>query len=82
MTSIAWTLKGWAALLLPVSPRHSEKHDTEHRQLLTMEFRSFLDLMIRVPCQIVRHARKVIYRLLNWTDMTPAFFRLCNSLQI
>jgi hypothetical protein len=82
MTSIAWTLKSWAALLLPVSPRHREKHETERRQLLTMEFRSFLDLMIRVPCQIVKHARKVIYRLLNCTDMTPAFFRLCDSLQI
>jgi len=46
-----------------------------------MEFRTFLDLIIHVPCQIVRHARTVIYRLLNWTDLTPAFFRLCESLQ-
>ena len=47
-----------------------------------MEFRTFLDLMIHVPRQIIRHARKTVYRLLNWTDLTPAFFRLCDSLQI
>jgi hypothetical protein len=47
-----------------------------------MEFRTILDQMIPVPCQIIRHARKVVYRLLNWTDLTPAFFRLCDSLQI
>jgi hypothetical protein len=49
--------------------------------LLTTEFRAFLDLMIRVPSQIVHHARTVVYRLLNWTDLTPAFFRLCDRLR-
>ena len=82
MTSLAWTLKAWAALLLPVSPRHREKHESERSRLLTMEFRTFLDLMIHIPCQIIRHARTVVYRLLNWTDMTPAFFRLCDRLRV
>jgi hypothetical protein len=82
MTSLARTLKAWSALLLPVSPRHRSKHEAERTRLLTMEFRTFLDLMIHVPCQIIRHARKTVYRLLNWTDLTPAFFRLCDSLQI
>ena len=82
MTSLAWTLKAWLALLLPISPRHRSKHEGERTRLLTMEFRTFLDQMIHVPCQIIRHARKVVYRLLNWTDLTPAFFRLCDSLLI
>ena len=82
MTSLAWTLKAWSALLLPISSRHRSKHEAERRKLLTMEFRTFLDQMIHVPCQIIRHARKVVYRLLNWTDLTPAFFRLCDSLLI
>jgi len=47
-----------------------------------MEFRTFLDEIIHSPCQIIRHARTVVLRLLNWTDMTPAFFRLCDSLLI
>ena len=82
MTSLAWTLKAWSALLLPISPSHRPKHEAERTRLLTMEFRTFLDLMIHVPCQIIRHSRRTVYRLLNWTDLTPAFFRLCDSLQI
>jgi hypothetical protein len=82
MTSLAWTLKAWAALLLPVSPRHREKHQEERNRLLKMEFRTFLDQMIHIPCQILHHAHKVVFRLLNWTDSTPAFFRLCDHLLI
>jgi hypothetical protein len=33
-------------------------------------------------CQILRHARKTIHRLLNWTNYTPAFFRLCAVLNL
>lgn len=82
MTSLAWTMKAWSALLLPIAPRHREKHEAERKKLLTMEFRTFLDQMIRVPCQIIKHARSVTFRLLNWTDLTPAFFRLCDALRI
>lgn len=64
MTSLAWTLKAWCALLLPVSPRHRPKHEAERTRLLTMEFRTFLDLMIHVPCQIIQHARKTVYSLI------------------
>ena len=28
MTSLAWTLKAWSALLLPITPRHREAHDS------------------------------------------------------
>ena len=48
MTSLAWTLKAWSALLLPISPCHRSKHEAERTRLLTMEFRTFLDLMIHV----------------------------------
>ena len=82
MTSLAWTLKAWCALLLPITPRHRSKHEAERTRLLTMEFRTFLDLIIHVPCQIIRHARQTVYRLLNWTELTPAFFRICDGLQI
>ncbi|MEI7702072.1 MAG: hypothetical protein WCK86_19905, partial [Planctomycetia bacterium] len=61
-TSLACTLKSWAAQLLPISPRHQEKHKAYRGRLLTMEFRTFPDQMIQVPCQIIRYAHKVIYR--------------------
>jgi hypothetical protein len=82
MTSIAWTLKAWSGLLLPIVGRHREKHTAERNQILRMEFRTFLDQFIAIPCQILRHGRRVIYRLLGYRDLTPAFFRLCARLNL
>jgi hypothetical protein len=80
MTSLAWTLKAWAALLLPVEPRKREEHEAERRTWLRMEFKTFIDGVMRVPCQIVRQARRTIYRVLNWNPFLSAFFRLCDEL--
>jgi hypothetical protein len=82
MTSLAWTLKAWAGLLLPITGRHKEKHQAERNQILRMEFRTFLDQFLSIPCQIIRHGRRVIYRLLGYRDLTPAFFRLCGRLNL
>ena len=41
MASLAWSLKAWSALLVPVSPRHQVKHKEEKRKLLKMEFATF-----------------------------------------
>ena len=82
MSSLAWNLKSWSALLVPIVGRHRKKHEGERDKLLNMEFRTFLDQFIRIPCQIVRHARRVVYRLLGSRDLTPAFFRLCGRLNL
>ncbi len=82
MTSLAWTLKAWSGLLLPITGRHKEKHKAERNQILRMEFRTFLDQFLSIPCQILRHGRRVIYRLLSYRDLTPAFFRLCGRLNL
>ena len=80
MTSLAWTLKAWAALLLPVEPRKRDEHEAERRTWLRMEFKTFVNAVMRVPCQIVRQARRTIYRVLNWNPYLDGFFRLCNEL--
>jgi len=82
MTSLAWNLKAWTALILPIEQEHQAEQRAEKKRLLTMEFRTFVDAIIHVPCQIVHHARRTVHRLLNWTDYTPAFFRLCQVLNI
>ncbi len=82
MTSLAWTLKAWSGLLLPIVGRHQAKHKAERDRILRMEFRTFLDQFISIPCQILRHGRRVIYRLLGYRDLTPAFFRLCSRLNL
>ena len=76
MASLAWTLKAWAALSLPVHPRWRSRHLQQQRTLLGMEFRTFLNLFINVPAQIVRTSRRIIYRLLAFNPSQQLFFRL------
>lgn len=75
MAALAWSLKAWLALLLPESGRWAERHRAEKRRLLTMEFRTFVNAMIMMPCQIVRGGRQLTYRLLSWSPWQPALFR-------
>ncbi|MBV8677216.1 MAG: IS1380 family transposase [Planctomycetaceae bacterium] len=81
MAGLAWSLKAWAALLLPEHPRWAGKHRTEKRSLLRMEFSTFCVALIQVPCQIVRTARRIIYRLLSWNPWQGVFLRLVEHLQ-
>jgi hypothetical protein len=80
MASIAWTLKAWCALLLPVNGRWAEQHLTQRRALLAMEFHTFRQAFIEIPCQIIRHARQVRWRVQAWNPWLGAFFRLDNAL--
>jgi len=75
MASLAWSLKAWFALMLPVFGRWREQHLAERQRLLRMEFRTFLDEIIRVPAQIVRTGRRIVVRLLAWRPMLHAFLR-------
>ncbi|MFI5456258.1 MAG: IS1380 family transposase [Isosphaerales bacterium] len=80
MASLAWSLKAWSALLVPVSPRHQAKHQAEKRTLLRMEFATFCAAFIQMPCQIVRGGRRLIYRLLSWNPWQGVFLRLVERL--
>lgn len=81
MASLAWTLKAWCALLVPVSPRWADKHNAERNLMLTMEFRSFRQAFIEIPCQIVKGARRVRWRILAWNPWLGVFFRLDAALK-
>jgi hypothetical protein len=80
MASLAWSLKAWAALLLPEQGRWKGKHRAEKRSLPRMEFSTFCVAMIQVPCQVVRGARRVVYRLLSWNPWQGVFLRLVERL--
>ena len=82
MTSLAWTLKAWAALQVPVSGRWKEKHTVERETILRMEFKTFINHMIQIPTQVICKSRRRILRVLNWNPRLPAFFRLTSVLQI
>jgi len=76
MASLAWTLKAWFALL----QRDGKRRD----QLLRMEFRRFLNQVVRVPAQIVRTGRRILYRILTydeWLQPLLETFHLIQRLQ-
>ncbi len=80
MASLAWNLKAWWALCLPVRKgRWAEKHGREKQTVLRMEFRTFVNTMMRMPCQIVRTGRKLVYRLLSYSRWQSTFFRLVDA---
>lgn len=82
MTALAWNLKAWWALTLPESPgRYQAKHRAEKRWVLRLEFKTFVNAFVRLPCQIVRGGRQLIYRLLGWNPHQPIFFRLVDVLR-
>ena len=79
MAALAWSLKAWIALTLPISPRWKDRHTEQQRLLLRMEFRRFLGAFINVPAQILRTGRSLIYRLLAWNPWQVIFFRFVSS---
>lgn len=82
IASLAWSLKAWAALLLPVNGRWKEKHESEKRQLLRMDFATFRNAMINIPAQIIRTGRKIVYRFLAWSPWQHVFFRLVDRVRL
>jgi hypothetical protein len=72
MAALAWSLKAWFALSLPepggaaagVAPqalgRWGAAYREQKRQVLTMEFKRFVNAFLRVPCQIVRTGRRIV----------------------
>jgi hypothetical protein len=81
MTGLAWNLKAWFALWLPEQGRWQEKRRAEKHRVLRMEFRTFLNAFLKLPCQIVRAGRRLVYRVLAYRPYLPVFFRLCAALR-
>jgi hypothetical protein len=81
MCSLAWSLKAWAALMLPIAPRWSTSHMADQDRLLCMDFRTFVQALIHIPAQVLTSGRRLIFRLLTWRPDLPLLFRLSDALQ-
>jgi hypothetical protein len=81
MSGLAWNLKAWWALWLPEWGRWAEKHHAEKQALLKMDFRTFVNTMMRIPCQITRTGKRLIRRLLGWNRWLGVFRRLAVALR-
>lgn len=79
MASLAWTLKAWFALSMPVSPRWQERHRAQREAMLRMEFRTFVASFINIPAQLIRAGRRLIFRLLAWNPSEHMLFRFLDA---
>lgn len=75
MSALAWTMKAWFALLLPERGRWRDRYKAEKSEVLRMEFRTFLNAFMRVPAQVVRTGRRIVFRLLSWNQWQHVFLR-------
>jgi hypothetical protein len=71
MASLAWTLKAWWGLMLPQDNGRGgqgrEVRRQQKRDVVRMEFKRFVASVVRLPCQILRSGRRLIYRLLSYS---------------
>ena len=82
MTVLAWDLKAWWALQLPErAGRWQERHQAEKNWVLRLEFETFVQAFVRLPCQLVRTGRRLVFRLLSWNPHQGILFRLLDVLR-
>ncbi len=81
MTSLAWTLKAWWALLLPVSDRWQKAHAEEKERVLRLEFKAFVNAFVTIPCEVIQSGRRLVLRVLGWNPWLMTFFRLVSCLR-
>jgi hypothetical protein len=66
IAALAWNIKSWHAMLM-------HRTDDRHR-FIRMEFKQFLDTVIRIPAMVLVRARTIVVRLVAYTVNIDRFF--------
>lgn len=73
MASLAWTLKAWFAM---VTRGKERRH-----KLIRMEFKRFLNSVVRLPAQIIKSGRRIVYRLLGYSEWAGTLLRTFDAIR-
>lgn len=65
IAALAWNLKAWYGLLVPVKAKGEE--------IVRMEFKRFLLSFMQIPCQILKSGRRLVYRILTYSEHLKTF---------
>jgi hypothetical protein len=78
IASLAWSLKAWFGLTL--------RRWVDREKVVRMEFKRFLNQLMRIPCQVVKGAGQIRLRILGYTEHVrlllaslKATVRLCEA---
>jgi hypothetical protein len=66
IAALAWNIKSWHAMMM-------HRTDDRHR-FIRMEFKRFLDTVIRIPAMVLVRARGIVVRLVAYTVNLDRFF--------
>ncbi len=66
MATLAWNIKSWFALMMH---RHSDR-----RQYIRMEFPTFVNHIILIPCRVQRRARRTTLRIIGYQPTLERLF--------
>ena len=66
IAALAWNIKSWHAMMM------HRKHD--RHAFIRMEFKRFLDTVIRIPAMVIVRARAIVVRLVAYTVNLDRFF--------
>lgn len=83
MTSLAWNLKAWLALwptTEEATPEQATARAEQHR-VLRMEFKTFVNHLMRLPAIVAHTGRRVVVRFLSWTPLQPVLFRMLEAIR-
>ena len=82
MTTLAWNMTKWFALLLPEEGRWEDKHRGEKKGVLSMGFSRFVRTFMLVPTQVVSTGRQLKLRLLAWNPWQHVFLRALDAVRL
>jgi hypothetical protein len=71
IASLAWSLKAWFGMTLP---RAADRAD-----IARIQFKSFVQTVMLVPCQVLRTARRTVLRLVRYTSRARLLLRSMES---
>jgi hypothetical protein len=83
MTSLGWNLKAWLALWPNTQgsrPTQVKARAEQHR-VLRMEFKTFVNHLMRLPAVVSRSGRRLVVRFLSWTPLQPVLFRVWEAIR-
>ncbi len=74
IASLAWTLKCWCGLMIRPGGRKEQRAEQQEvrRRVLRMEFATFVNAFMQLPAQVIRSARRLVYRLLTYRPSVDA----------
>lgn len=82
--SLVGTFKLWSGMMIRVTGNAHQKRVRRdaRNQIIKMEYWTFLNSLILLPAQIVRSARKRIFRLLTYRPSVDLLFKVHDHIQL